>query len=246
MTLSKAYRFLFLSISKIYIESADSLNLRAAETVFIFLHTKFIYHQIAILFPITMKKELIQSESRDLAFRDLILKTHAGEKIPTCIQCGICAGSCPVSHEMDYTPRQLVRMIQLGLKKEVLNSNTIWLCTTCFSCSVRCPRGIHPTELMETLKPIAVAEGIKNKNSKFDEVFSDVVKKNGRASEFLLISKYSLSEPGMIKQASLGISLLSKGKLPLSVDKMEDTRELDAIFKPVKKEADENKKEDKK
>jgi heterodisulfide reductase subunit C len=187
-----------------------------------------------------MKKETILPETRDTAFRDLILKTPVGEKIPTCMQCGICAGSCPVSHEMDYTPRQLVRMVQLGLKHEVLNSNTIWICTTCFSCSVRCPRGIRPTELMETLKPIAIAEGIKNKNSKFDSIFSDVVKKSGRASEFLLISKYSLTEPGMIKQAPFGLSLMSRGKLPLMPDKMEDARELDAIFrteeeKPEKK-----------
>ncbi len=178
-----------------------------------------------------MRKETIIPESRDNAFRDLIIRSPGGEKLLTCMQCGICAGSCPVSHEMDYTPRELVRMIQLGLKKEVLNCNTIWICTTCFSCSVRCPRGIFPTELMETLKPIAVKEGIKNRNAKFDNVFADVVKKNGRASEFLLISKYSVSEPGMIKQAPFGLALMSKGKLPLSIDKMDDARELEAIFK---------------
>ncbi|MDD5614864.1 MAG: 4Fe-4S dicluster domain-containing protein [Candidatus Methanoperedens sp.] len=177
-----------------------------------------------------MQKETIIPESKDIAFRDLIIKTPGGKNIPTCMQCGVCAGSCPVSHEMDYTPRQIVRMIQLGLKKEVLNSNTIWICTTCFSCSVRCPRGIYPTELMETLKPIAMKEGIKNRNTKFDKIFADVVKKNGRASEFLLISKYSISEPGMIKQVPFGLELMSKGKLPLSIDKMDDLRELDSIF----------------
>jgi len=177
-----------------------------------------------------MEKETLLPESRDIAFRDLVLNTPIGEKIPTCMQCGICAGSCPVSHEMDYTPRELVRMVELGLKKEVLGSNTIWICTTCFSCSVRCPRGIRPTELMEILRPIAIAEGIKNKNAKFDKVFSGVVKKNGRASEFLLISKYSLSEPGMIKQVPFGLSLIAKGKLPLYIDKMGDVRELKALF----------------
>jgi len=185
----------------------------------------------------TMKKITVIPETRDTAFRDLILRSSGCEKIPTCMQCGICAGSCPVSHEMDYTPRQLVRMIQLGLKKEVLNSNTIWICTTCFSCSVRCPREIHPTELMEALKPIAIAEGIRNRNAKFDTVFQDVIKKNGRASEFLLISKYSLTEPGMIKQAPFGLSLISKGKLPLSIARMEDGRELEAIFKLQEKMA---------
>lgn len=178
-----------------------------------------------------MKKESILPESRDTAFRDQVLKTHVGEKILTCMQCGTCAGSCPVSHEMDYTPRQLVRMVQLGLKKEVLSSNTIWICTTCFSCSVRCPRGIHPTELMEALKPIAVAEGITNKNAKFDNIFSNIIKNSGRASEFLLISRYSLAEPGMIKQLPFGLSMMTKGKLPLSIDRMENTGELEAIFK---------------
>ncbi len=190
-------------------------------------------------------KEILP-ESRDSAFRDLILKTPVGEKLPTCMQCGICAGSCPVSHEMDYTPRQLVRMIQLGLKQEVLNSNTLWLCTTCFSCSVRCPRGIRPTELMETLKPIAIAEGVKNKNARFDGVFSDVVKKTGRASEFLLISKYSLSDLRMIKQLPFGLNLIAKGKLSLSVDKMEDSRELKAIFEiGGKKQESESKEKEK-
>jgi heterodisulfide reductase subunit C len=190
-------------------------------------------------------KEILP-ESRDSAFRDLILKTPVGEKLPTCMQCGICAGSCPVSHEMDYTPRQLVRMIQLGLKQEVLNSNTLWLCTTCFSCSVRCPRGIRPTELMETLKPIAIAEGVKNKNARFDGVFSDVVKKTGRASEFLLISKYCLSDLRMIKQLPFGLNLIAKGKLPLSVDKMEDSRELKAIFEiGGKKQESESKEKEK-
>jgi heterodisulfide reductase subunit C len=178
-----------------------------------------------------MKKEPIFPESRDPAFREQVFKTPVGEKIRTCMQCGICAGSCPVSHEMDYSTRELVRMVQLGLKKEVLSSNTIWICTTCFSCSVRCPRGIHPTELMETLKPIAIAEGIKNRNVKFDNVFSDVIKTNGRASEFLLISKYSMTEPGMIKQLPFGLSMIAKGKLPLSIQRMENTKELEAIFK---------------
>lgn len=163
--------------------------------------------------------------------------------VDACIQCGVCAGSCPVSHVMDYTPRQLVHMIQLGFKQEVLNSNTIWLCTACFSCSVRCPRGIHPTELMKKLKSISIAEGIKNKNTLFERVFSDVIKKNGRASEFLLISKYTLLELGMIKHFRFGLDLIKKGKLPLFTDKIEDTSEIKAIFKLGEQKKEKERKE---
>ena len=46
------------------------------------------------------------------------------EKLLTCIQCGTCTASCPTAYAMDYTPRQLWRLIQLGLKEEVLRSNS--------------------------------------------------------------------------------------------------------------------------
>lgn len=96
---------------------------------------------------------------------------------------------------------------------------------------------------MEALRPIAIAEGVKNKNARFDGIFSDVVEKNGRASEFLLISKYSLKEPEMIKQVPFGLSLFAKGKLPLSIDKMENMRELEAIFKMGEKKQEGESKE---
>jgi heterodisulfide reductase subunit D len=61
---------------------------------------------------------------------------------------------------MDYTPRQLWQMMQLGMEEEVLNSHTFWLCTACKSCQVRCPRGISLTDTMIALKEYAVTKGI--------------------------------------------------------------------------------------
>ena len=79
----------------------------------------------------------------------------------TCIQCGTCSASCPTAYAMDYTPRQLWKLVQLGLKDEVVNSRTFWLCTTCKACTVRCPRGIDLTETMLMLKQYAVKEGLE-------------------------------------------------------------------------------------
>jgi heterodisulfide reductase subunit D len=105
-----------------------------------------------------MAKELL-----DLATRDLDVKF--GEEVTpdlsllrTCIQCGTCSASCPTAYAMDYTPRQLWKLIQLGLKDEVVNSRTFWLCTTCKACTVRCPRGIDLTQTMLMLKEYAVRE----------------------------------------------------------------------------------------
>ncbi len=81
--------------------------------------------------------------------------------IRRCIQCGTCSASCPTAYAMDYTPRHLWRLVNLGLVEEVLNSRTFWLCTVCKSCQVRCPRGIDITDAMVALKEWATREGIQ-------------------------------------------------------------------------------------
>jgi heterodisulfide reductase subunit D len=88
-------------------------------------------------------------------------------KLRRCIQCGTCSATCPTAYAMDYSPRQVWRRVQLGLRDEVLNSSTFWLCTTCKACQVRCPRGIDLMDAMIALKEYAfgadvnVPEGMK-------------------------------------------------------------------------------------
>jgi heterodisulfide reductase subunit D len=88
-------------------------------------------------------------------------------KLRSCIQCGTCSATCPTAYAMDYSPRQVWRMVQLGMRDEVLNSKTFWLCTTCKACQVRCPRGIDLMDTMIALKEYAfgrdvnVPEGMK-------------------------------------------------------------------------------------
>ncbi|MBM3291735.1 4Fe-4S dicluster domain-containing protein, partial [Candidatus Bathyarchaeota archaeon] len=89
----------------------------------------------------------------------------SGEKIDLCFQCGACSSSCPMSQEMDYLPSKVMRMTQLGMK-EVLNTKTIWVCTTCFNCEVRCPRGIDIANVMEAIRQIVLRQ-------KFDKVKLD-------------------------------------------------------------------------
>ena len=76
------------------------------------------------------------------------------------MQCGTCSSSCPTAYAMDYVPRQLWHMLRLGMETEVVNSRTFWLCTTCKSCQVRCPRGISLTDTMIALKEYATRKGI--------------------------------------------------------------------------------------
>jgi heterodisulfide reductase subunit D len=99
------------------------------------------------------------TEVLDLATLDRTLArqvTPEWEQLLSCIQCGTCSASCPTAFAMDYSPRQLWQMVRLGMKEDVLSSRTFWLCTTCKSCQVRCPRGIPITDTMIALKEYAV------------------------------------------------------------------------------------------
>ena len=91
-------------------------------------------------------------------FAEEIAKIPGCENIATCIQCGTCSATCPMSIYMDYTPRQIVAMARAGFRDEVLNSFTIWLCASCYSCTVRCPVGIKVTDTLYALKRIAMEQ----------------------------------------------------------------------------------------
>jgi heterodisulfide reductase subunit D len=82
------------------------------------------------------------------------------EQLRRCIQCGTCSATCPTAYAMDYSPRQVWRMVQLGLRDEVLSSRTFWLCTTCKACQVRCPRGIDLMDAMIALKEVAFGQDV--------------------------------------------------------------------------------------
>ncbi|MBC8382868.1 MAG: 4Fe-4S dicluster domain-containing protein [Candidatus Cloacimonetes bacterium] len=78
----------------------------------------------------------------------------SGQNVFDCYQCGICSSGCPVTDYMDYSPNQVIRLIQLGCVDEILNSRTIWICSTCLQCSARCPKGIEVAKVMEALRTI--------------------------------------------------------------------------------------------
>ena len=51
-------------------------------------------------------------------------------------------------------------MVRAGMKREVLESLTPWVCASCYQCTVSCPAGIAITEIMYALKRLAGREGI--------------------------------------------------------------------------------------
>jgi heterodisulfide reductase subunit C len=103
---------------------------------------------------------MIDSKALDSNFKFLIAAEPGGENIKKCFSCGTCTAGCPVREVTDrYNPRRIIRMALLGMKKEVLSSQFIWLCSSCYTCFERCPQNVKIPELMNAIKNIAVREG---------------------------------------------------------------------------------------
>ncbi|MCK4395830.1 response regulator [candidate division WOR-3 bacterium] len=102
----------------------------------------------------------LQVSALDPKFKYEIAKQPGGENIKVCFGCGICTASCPV-REIDetYNPRKIIRMALLGMRDAVLKSDFIWLCSTCYTCTERCPQGVRFTDVINAIKNIAVEEG---------------------------------------------------------------------------------------
>jgi heterodisulfide reductase subunit C len=106
------------------------------------------------------ERETIHSFELDPKFAEEIKEHHGGEKLNLCYQCGACAGGCPIGKLTgSYKPRHILRMAMLGLKREVLSSDSIWLCALCYTCQERCSQGVEIADIMLILRNIAVREG---------------------------------------------------------------------------------------
>lgn len=87
------------------------------------------------------------------------LAAAGGEGAKMCFQCGTCTAGCPSGKITAYRTRKLMRMAQLGLKDDIISSEDLWQCTTCYTCEERCPRAVPIVDVVIALRNIAVANG---------------------------------------------------------------------------------------
>jgi heterodisulfide reductase subunit C len=177
----------------------------------------------------------LTSQALDRGFMDVL--APAREKLRNCMQCGSCTATCASSYAMDYTPRQLWHMVRLGLKDEVLSSRTLWLCSSCYSCTLRCPRDLPLTETIGTLKRLAIEEGIKeHKQSRsFYRAFMETVRLYGRTNEVEIMVRYFLTTNPLsaVGYVPLALTMLRRGKVSLSMPRVLGPGKLDELFHKV-------------
>jgi heterodisulfide reductase subunit C2 len=178
---------------------------------------------------------VLTSVKRDPAFGDHLIP--AGHQLSTCIQCGTCTASCPSARAMDITPRQMWRMVQLGLVDEVLHSKTMWLCSVCYQCQARCPRGIPLTETIAKLKQLAIQQQVKewHESTTFYLAFAGVMRRYGRMREMEFMARYFMSTNPMeaLGYATMGLTLFRRGKIRPEMPRLVGKGRLDDLFDRV-------------
>lgn len=183
------------------------------------------------------------TNERATFFEEVVARTPGADpRLSMCVQCGTCGGSCPSGPDMEHTPRQLFAMIDAGMRREVLSSNTPWYCVSCYYCMVRCPQDIHITDIMYTLKRMAIEEGLYRESSTrdapdFSETFIDFVEEYGRSFELGLATLYHLRHHPLnaMKMATMGLDLLKRGRMTLKPSRIEQIDQLQAILAEAKK-----------
>lgn len=180
-------------------------------------------------------------ESIDLTHLDPTLlqqlSAHQSQKVRSCIQCGTCTASCPAAARMDISPRRMWRMVQLGLTDQVLRSKTLWLCSACYTCHVRCPRGIPLPETIQRLKQLALDQGLVSSGTSraFYQSFLRLIRRYGRIREMELMVRYIVGSNPLagLRFAPLGLKMLLRGKLPVQLPQLAGPGRLDRLFEQV-------------
>ena len=176
--------------------------------------------------------KVLSREENIHQFREEILALSQ-EDASRCVQCGKCTASCPIALEMDLKPTQVLRAIQVNSRKEALQCSTIWLCASCETCASRCPEEIEIATIMDTLRKVAVEEGLATGQSQivsFDKIFLDSIERHGRVHELGLIMRYNMASRQPMKDAHLGPLMLSKGKLSLLAHNIKERATVKGIF----------------
>jgi heterodisulfide reductase subunit C len=158
------------------------------------------------------------------------------DKIKSCIQCGTCTGSCPVSYAMDISPREVIALFRAGDLETLLHSKTIWVCASCYACQTRCPSLIKVTDIMYALKRLAMEKNIYPAHFpvySLSQSFVKVMNSFGRLHEPMLLVYY-LMKTNPIKLFGvmpLGLRMAKKSRISYTPSKIKGIEGFKKIIK---------------
>jgi heterodisulfide reductase subunit C len=159
-----------------------------------------------------------------------------GARLASCLQCGKCTSGCPISARADKKPHEIVRLVQIGRRDEVLSSLVIWECTSCHTCATRCPQKVDICAMNDGLRRMSREEKKVHEKTAvhtFDQVFLRAVRRRGRMYELGLMASFKLRTLRFFEDVGKFPMMLYKNKLRLFPPASHGRREVEDIFKRV-------------
>ena len=86
------------------------------------------------------------------------IKEISGANPLKCLKCGKCSATCPSFDEMDIKPHQFVSYVVNNNVEELVKSESLWKCLSCFACVERCPRDVQPGKIIDAARQLVVRE----------------------------------------------------------------------------------------
>lgn len=174
----------------------------------------------------------IETEHTDGEFMHRI-ETMSRANLSRCWHCMACSGGCPFSTDMDVMPNAVLRMVQFGLKEQVLKTSTIWICVGCNTCSTECPNAIDIAAVMDALRQVALMEKTEIPEPgilAFHNAVVGSIGRYGRTHKLDIMMRYKLSERQVFSDMDLGLKMLSKRKLDLLPSKVRNKIAVRSMF----------------
>ena len=179
-----------------------------------------------------MHADVINLNQTDSGFVAEVIR-RAGVDINQCWHCQTCASGCPFVRAMDYPPNRIIRMVQLGLRKEALESSGIWICVGCNTCAIQCPNCIDIPAVNDALRQMAMEEGavVAEPNIlDFHQSVLQSIQRHGRTHKLEVMMRYKLKKHDWLTDLVVGIKMFAKRKLELLPSKSKNIAEIRRLF----------------
>jgi heterodisulfide reductase subunit C len=157
----------------------------------------------------------------------------SGTDISRCYQCKKCSSGCPVTTLVKSPPAEIIRRLQLGAGNELLESDLVWTCLSCETCSARCPMEIDIAGVIDSLRTLARETGAarpKGNMPLFNKEFLRMVKTFGRSYDLPMIAAYKVGTGKIRQDMEKFPTMLRKGKMAVLPPTGGDRRKVKRIF----------------
>jgi len=175
-----------------------------------------------------------------IAERSLLeqVKADSGVNISLCLQCRRCSNGCPAAEFTGASPSEIIRKLQLGADKEILNDEFIWVCASCETCFARCPMKINMAGVVDSLRIRAAAEKAKTPSGNMpliNRLLLGTMKSFGRTYDLGAMVLYKAGTFSYFRDAGKFPMILMKGKIALLPTTGGDKKTVKHIFKNIEK-----------